>query len=139
MAPLKKKHARNQAFSIPGGFTGIAGLIVCAAVLECLVYRAYLPIERVWLFRWPRQVMAVFCFLGCFAVLSLQFAPDSSAQHSLYVKEHKVRAEKSSPRPLDRTLFVLNIPPYCSEVRDVTERSRHGFFGKLTTNYESGC
>ncbi|XP_023148862.2 ribosomal RNA-processing protein 7 homolog A [Amphiprion ocellaris] len=52
---------------------------------------------------------------GGFAVLSLQFNSDSAARHSLYVKEHKVRAEKSSHRPLDRTLFVLNIPPYCSE------------------------
>lgn len=55
-----------------------------------------------------------FCFP---AVLSLQFSSDSVAQHKLYVKEHKVRAEKSSHRPLDRTLFLLNIPPYCSEVR----------------------
>ncbi|XP_034750017.1 ribosomal RNA-processing protein 7 homolog A [Etheostoma cragini] len=52
---------------------------------------------------------------GGFTVLSLQFSADSPAQHELYVKEHKVRAEKSSHRPLDRTLFVLNIPPYCSE------------------------
>ncbi|XP_017272124.1 ribosomal RNA-processing protein 7 homolog A [Kryptolebias marmoratus] len=69
MAPPKRKHARNQACVIPGGFT----------------------------------------------VLSLQFSPDSSARHSVFVKEHKVRAEKSSGRPLDRTLFVLDIPPYCSE------------------------
>uniref|UniRef100_UPI0037E86565 ribosomal RNA-processing protein 7 homolog A n=1 Tax=Semicossyphus pulcher TaxID=241346 RepID=UPI0037E86565 len=52
---------------------------------------------------------------GGFTVLSLQFDSDSVAQHKLYLKEHKVRAEKSSGRPLDRTLFVLNIPPYCSE------------------------
>ncbi|XP_034567104.1 ribosomal RNA-processing protein 7 homolog A [Notolabrus celidotus] len=52
---------------------------------------------------------------GGFTVLSIQFDSDSSAQHKLYIKEHKVRAEKSSHRPLDRTLFVLNIPPYCSE------------------------
>ncbi|KAL3987499.1 hypothetical protein ACER0C_014614 [Sarotherodon galilaeus] len=69
MAPSKKKHAKNQACVIPGGFT----------------------------------------------VLSLQFSSDSAARHSLYVKEHRVRAERSSHRPLDRTLFVLNIPPYCSE------------------------
>ncbi|XP_040918924.1 ribosomal RNA-processing protein 7 homolog A [Toxotes jaculatrix] len=58
---------------------------------------------------------------GGFTVLSLQFSSDSAAQHKLYVKEHKVRAERSSHRPLDRTLFVLNIPPYCSEavVRDL--------------------
>ncbi|XP_051244955.1 ribosomal RNA-processing protein 7 homolog A [Dicentrarchus labrax] len=52
---------------------------------------------------------------GGFTVLPLQFSSDSVAQHSLYVKEHRVRAERSSHRPLDRTLFVLNIPPYCSE------------------------
>nr|XP_046272291.1 ribosomal RNA-processing protein 7 homolog A [Scatophagus argus] len=52
---------------------------------------------------------------GGFTVLSLQFSSDSAAQHRLYVKEHKVRAERNSRRPLDRTLFVLNIPPYCSE------------------------
>ncbi|KAM4717375.1 ribosomal RNA-processing protein 7 homolog A [Anableps anableps] len=52
---------------------------------------------------------------GGYTVLSLQFDADSAAQHSVYVKEHKVRAEKTSYRPLDRTLFVLNIPPYCSE------------------------
>ncbi|XP_070704465.1 ribosomal RNA-processing protein 7 homolog A [Pempheris klunzingeri] len=52
---------------------------------------------------------------GGFTVLPLQFSSDSVAQHKLYVKEHKVRAEKSSHRPLDRTLFVLNIPPYCSQ------------------------
>ncbi|XP_029996345.1 ribosomal RNA-processing protein 7 homolog A [Sphaeramia orbicularis] len=52
---------------------------------------------------------------GGFTVLSLQFSASSAAQHKLYVKEHKVRAEKSSHRPLDRTLFVLNVPPYCAE------------------------
>ncbi|XP_008328540.1 ribosomal RNA-processing protein 7 homolog A [Cynoglossus semilaevis] len=69
MASSEKKHAKANAYIIPGGFT----------------------------------------------VLSLRFDSDSVAQHNLYVKEHKVRAEKSSHRPLDRTLFVLNIPPYCSE------------------------
>ncbi|XP_059204480.1 ribosomal RNA-processing protein 7 homolog A [Centropristis striata] len=52
---------------------------------------------------------------GGFTVLPLRFNADSVAQHSVYVKEHKVRAEKSSGRPMDRTLFALNIPPYCSE------------------------
>ncbi|CDQ76482.1 ribosomal RNA-processing protein 7 homolog A [Oncorhynchus mykiss] len=52
---------------------------------------------------------------GGFTVLSLQFSTDSVAQHKICVKEHRVRAEKTTQRPLDRTLFVLNIPPYCSE------------------------
>ncbi|XP_068435234.1 ribosomal RNA-processing protein 7 homolog A [Clinocottus analis] len=52
---------------------------------------------------------------GGFTELSLKFSCNSVARHKLYLKEHKVRAEKSSHRPLDRTLFVLNVPPYCSE------------------------
>ncbi|KAJ0000709.1 hypothetical protein NQD34_005729 [Periophthalmus magnuspinnatus] len=57
---------------------------------------------------------------GGFAVLPLKFCSSSVAHHKLYVKEHKVRDEKSSYRPVDRTLFVLNVPPYCSE--DVIKR-----------------
>uniref|UniRef100_A0A3B4A401 RRM domain-containing protein n=1 Tax=Periophthalmus magnuspinnatus TaxID=409849 RepID=A0A3B4A401_9GOBI len=53
-------------------------------------------------------------------VLPLKFCSSSVAHHKLYVKEHKVRDEKSSYRPVDRTLFVLNVPPYCSE--DVIKR-----------------
>ncbi|XP_051904482.1 ribosomal RNA-processing protein 7 homolog A [Hippocampus zosterae] len=52
---------------------------------------------------------------GGFTALSLKFDSDTNAEHKIYVKEHKVRTETSSHRPLDRTLFVLNIPPYCSE------------------------
>ncbi|XP_062846988.1 ribosomal RNA-processing protein 7 homolog A [Trichomycterus rosablanca] len=52
---------------------------------------------------------------GGFTVLSLKFHTNSSAQHQLCVKEHRVRAEKSEHRPTDRTLFILNVPPYCSQ------------------------
>ncbi|XP_054464087.1 ribosomal RNA-processing protein 7 homolog A [Anoplopoma fimbria] len=52
---------------------------------------------------------------GGFTELTLRFSSHSLAEHKLYLKEHKVRAEKSSHRPMDRTLFVLNIPPYCSQ------------------------
>ncbi|XP_077414879.1 ribosomal RNA-processing protein 7 homolog A [Vanacampus margaritifer] len=52
---------------------------------------------------------------GGFTVLPLKFNSDTKSEHNLCVKEHKVRSESSSHRPLDRTLFVLNIPPYCSE------------------------
>lgn len=48
-------------------------------------------------------------------MLSLKFKDDSPCCHSIYVKEHRIRAEKNAKRPLDRTLFVINIPPYCSE------------------------
>ncbi|XP_036392095.1 ribosomal RNA-processing protein 7 homolog A [Megalops cyprinoides] len=52
---------------------------------------------------------------GGFTALSLKFKADSTTCHTVCVKEHRVRAEKNSRRPLDRTLFALNIPPYCSE------------------------
>uniref|UniRef100_A0A8C1MS41 Ribosomal RNA processing 7 homolog A n=1 Tax=Cyprinus carpio TaxID=7962 RepID=A0A8C1MS41_CYPCA len=54
---------------------------------------------------------------GGFTVLSLRFSEDDAhaALHQLCVKEHRVRAESSTNRPLDRTLFVLNVPPYCTE------------------------
>ncbi len=59
------------------------------------------------------------CVCVCVAVLSLRFSEDDShaALHQLCVKEHRVRAESNANRPLDRTLFVLNVPPYCTEVR----------------------
>ncbi|XP_066531328.1 ribosomal RNA-processing protein 7 homolog A [Hoplias malabaricus] len=52
---------------------------------------------------------------GGFTVLSLKFQSNSSAKHQMCIKEHRVRSEKNVNRPLDRTLFVLNIPPYCSQ------------------------
>ena len=90
----------------------------------------YLPIESMFrtlidlsvVVSWNRSLGDLLTS-GCFtfvAVLTLQFSSDSAAQHNLYVKEHKVRAEKSSQRPMDRTLFVLNIPPYCSEVHPMS-------------------
>ncbi|MCJ8749364.1 hypothetical protein PDJAM_G00175530 [Pangasius djambal] len=53
---------------------------------------------------------------GGFTVLSLKFRSNSTAQHQLCVKEHRVRAQASEHRPPDRTLFVLNVPPYCSQL-----------------------
>ncbi|XP_046893992.1 ribosomal RNA-processing protein 7 homolog A [Hypomesus transpacificus] len=62
-----------------------------------------------------KHASQAFIIPGGFTVLSLQYSPDSAARHSVFVKEHKVRAEKTSQRPLDKTLFAINIPPYCSE------------------------
>ncbi|XP_067309882.1 ribosomal RNA-processing protein 7 homolog A [Pseudorasbora parva] len=52
-----------------------------------------------------------------FTVLSLRFSEDDAhaALHQLCVKEHRVRSESSTDRPSDRTLFVLNVPPYCTQ------------------------
>ncbi|XP_067226100.1 ribosomal RNA-processing protein 7 homolog A [Chanodichthys erythropterus] len=54
---------------------------------------------------------------GGFTVLSLRFSEDDdhAALHQLCVKEHRVRSESNTDRPLDRTLFVLNVPPYCTQ------------------------
>ncbi|KAF4080920.1 hypothetical protein AMELA_G00176460 [Ameiurus melas] len=52
---------------------------------------------------------------GGFTVLSLKFCSSNAAQHQLCVKEHRVRADTNTHRPLDRTLFILNVPPYCSQ------------------------
>uniref|UniRef100_A0AAY4D3C6 RRM domain-containing protein n=1 Tax=Denticeps clupeoides TaxID=299321 RepID=A0AAY4D3C6_9TELE len=65
---------------------------------------------------------------GGFSVLRLKFSADSAAHHQLFVKEHRVRSEKSAKRPLDRTLFVLNIPPYCSKD---TVKSMFSKFGTI--------
>ncbi|XP_062577426.1 ribosomal RNA-processing protein 7 homolog A-like [Saccostrea cucullata] len=48
-----------------------------------------------------------------FTVLQTKFQESSKPGHSLYVKEHQGRA---STRPKDRTLFVVNVPPYCTQV-----------------------
>lgn len=129
MAPSKKKHARNQPYCLPGGFTGIVQLIIfywCSithrqalALLwstSVVIFQSFL-VQIAW---WVAGIANFWVVFPTFvAVLTLQFSSDSAAQHNLYVKEHKVRAEKSSRRPMDRTLFVLNIPPYCSEVHFV--------------------
>ncbi|XP_056609246.1 ribosomal RNA-processing protein 7 homolog A-like [Triplophysa dalaica] len=52
---------------------------------------------------------------GGFTVLSLKFREEDAAAHQLCVKEHRVRSEKNINRPQDRTLFILNIPPYCTQ------------------------
>ncbi|KAK6471499.1 ribosomal RNA-processing protein 7-like protein A [Huso huso] len=50
-----------------------------------------------------------------FTAIPVKFQLTSKSHHYLYVKEHRVRSENNTRRPLDRTLFVLNIPPYCPE------------------------
>ncbi|XP_071438701.1 ribosomal RNA-processing protein 7 homolog A [Hetaerina americana] len=49
-----------------------------------------------------------------FKVIPLKFSKENTAQHSLFVKEHSVR-EVTESKPPHRTLFVLNVPPYCTQ------------------------
>jgi len=46
-----------------------------------------------------------------FTVLQTRFNKKSTAGHCLYIKQHNVHSEECKPR--DRTLLILNIPPYC--------------------------
>ncbi|KAJ9589122.1 hypothetical protein L9F63_017581 [Diploptera punctata] len=57
--------------------------------------------------------MADSCFSG-FKAFPVKFSIESTAQHWLFYKEHSVR-EKNADKPPDQTLFIINVPPYCTE------------------------
>lgn len=44
----------------------------------------------------------------------MKFSEESSGQHMVFVKQHAVR-DRHPEKPTDRTLFMLNVPPYCTE------------------------
>uniref|UniRef100_A0A8D1H1S5 Ribosomal RNA-processing protein 7 C-terminal domain-containing protein n=1 Tax=Sus scrofa TaxID=9823 RepID=A0A8D1H1S5_PIG len=48
--------------------------------------------------------------------IPIKFSEKQQASHHLYVREHRVRGGTKSSWPQKRTLFVLNVPPYCTEV-----------------------
>ncbi|XP_066489986.1 ribosomal RNA-processing protein 7 homolog A [Tiliqua scincoides] len=50
-----------------------------------------------------------------FAAIPVKFSEKYKSPHYLYVKKHQVREDADTNRPPDRTLFVLNVPPYCTE------------------------
>lgn len=50
-----------------------------------------------------------------FTVLPLKIEETSTCLHYLYVRQHSVR-ESHQSKPKEKTLFVLNVPPYCEEV-----------------------
>uniref|UniRef100_A0A8B9PXJ6 Ribosomal RNA processing 7 homolog A n=1 Tax=Apteryx owenii TaxID=8824 RepID=A0A8B9PXJ6_APTOW len=47
------------------------------------------------------------------AALAVKFGPRQRSPHCLLVKEHRVREGPGAAHPPRRTLFVLNVPPYC--------------------------
>ncbi|XP_067129576.1 ribosomal RNA-processing protein 7 homolog A [Centruroides vittatus] len=47
-----------------------------------------------------------------FRVVPLKVNETSIAIHYLFYKQHRVREQLES-KPIDRTLFVVNVPPYC--------------------------
>ncbi|XP_078701188.1 ribosomal RNA-processing protein 7 homolog A-like isoform X2 [Branchiostoma floridae x Branchiostoma belcheri] len=52
--------------------------------------------------------------VGGFSAVPVKFGPGCRACQLLYFKPHQVRGTDDS-RPADRTLFVLNVPPYCTK------------------------
>ena len=53
------------------------------------------------------------------SVIPLKVKEDSKTSHYLYVKEHLVR-DNNQQKPRNKTLFVINVPPYCTEVNGQT-------------------
>nr|XP_033785886.1 ribosomal RNA-processing protein 7 homolog A [Geotrypetes seraphini] len=53
--------------------------------------------------------------LAGYSAIPIKFSKKSQSHHFLYVKEHRVREELDPTRPQDRTLFILNVPPYCTK------------------------
>lgn len=49
------------------------------------------------------------------SAISVKFNEKGDVIHQLFIKQHKIR-EESNDRPSDLTLFVCNVPPYCSKV-----------------------
>ncbi|XP_031993660.1 ribosomal RNA-processing protein 7 homolog A [Hylobates moloch] len=52
----------------------------------------------------------------CYAAIPVKFSEKQQASHYLYVTAHGVRQGTKSTWSQKRTLFVLNVPPYCTEV-----------------------
>ncbi|XP_053114482.1 ribosomal RNA-processing protein 7 homolog A isoform X1 [Hemicordylus capensis] len=50
-----------------------------------------------------------------YTAIPIKFSEEYQSPHYLYVKEHKVREDTDPNKPPNRTLFVLNVPPYCTE------------------------
>lgn len=53
--------------------------------------------------------------VGGFRTLRVKLNENCSSYHVLYYKKHVLREEEPT-RPSDRTLFIVNIPPYCNKV-----------------------
>ncbi|XP_018422803.1 PREDICTED: ribosomal RNA-processing protein 7 homolog A [Nanorana parkeri] len=47
--------------------------------------------------------------------IRVKFTAEQSSQHYLYAREHKVRGQADTTQVQNRTLFVINIPAYCTE------------------------
>uniref|UniRef100_A0A8B9IQ35 Rrp7 RRM-like N-terminal domain-containing protein n=1 Tax=Anser cygnoides TaxID=8845 RepID=A0A8B9IQ35_ANSCY len=60
------------------------------------------------------------------AALAVKFGERQRSPHCLLVKEHRVREGPGDAHPPGRTLFVLNVPPYCGPVSAAGGRAPRG-------------
>ncbi|KAH0513058.1 Ribosomal RNA-processing protein 7-like protein A [Microtus ochrogaster] len=51
-----------------------------------------------------------------YSAVPVKFSEKQQASHYLYVRQHRVRQDTQSTWPANRTLFILNVPPYCTKV-----------------------
>ncbi|EAW73263.1 hCG2044797, isoform CRA_b [Homo sapiens] len=51
----------------------------------------------------------------CYAAIPIKFSEKQQASHYLYVRAHGIQQGTKSTWPQKRTLFVFNVPPYCTE------------------------
>ncbi|XP_021570752.1 ribosomal RNA-processing protein 7 homolog A isoform X2 [Carlito syrichta] len=50
-----------------------------------------------------------------YSAIPIKFSEKQQASHYLYLRAHSVREGTKSTWPQKRTLFILNVPPYCTE------------------------
>ena len=60
-------------------------------------------------------IHVIYIMMSLYSVVPIRFTSKSKSGHVLYYKEHNVRGS-SRLTPADRTIFVLNVPPYCNQV-----------------------
>lgn len=58
--------------------------------------------------------LTFFFFFYYSTALPLRFSSDSSAEHTIFIKEHSAKLH-THDKPKGRTLFVSNIPPYTTK------------------------
>ncbi|GAB1299668.1 Ribosomal RNA-processing protein 7 homolog A [Apodemus speciosus] len=50
-----------------------------------------------------------------YSAVPVKFSEKQQASHYLYMRQHRVRQGTQSTWPPNRTLFILNVPPYCTQ------------------------
>lgn len=81
-----------------------------------------------------RQLIKMASEVSGFRTICVKFNEKCSSYHFLFCKRHSTRDEDAK-KPPDKTLFVVNIPPYCTKVSAFGTRSYTPIVSNLTTCY----